>query len=201
MQLTPVSDGLDLSTGAGRSLNERRNELTRRLILDAAVRTLESDSVGALTMRAVAERAGMSERTLFRYFATREEFLDAVAHEVSLRLRLPALPASAAELPKAPGSLYRAYQANTNLTKAALHSELFDRIRKSVAQARWDTVKRLIDEDRPQWSERERKIAAANIRYYLSATTWHYYRFYFGFSLKETIASAEAAIGRALAGN
>lgn len=201
MQLTRVSDDLDSLKEPGRSLNERRNELTRRLILDSAVRTVESESVGALTMRAVAERAEMSERTLFRHFATREEFLDAVAHEVSLRLRYPALPASAAELPKAAGPLYRAYEANTNLTKAALHSELFDRIRTSVAQARWDTVKRLIDEDSPQWSERDRKIVAANIRYYLSATTWHYYRFYFGFSLKDTIASAEVAIGRALAGN
>lgn len=46
----------------------------------------------------------------------------------------------------------------------------------------------------PRRLQRERKLAAANIRYCLSATTWHYYRFYFGFSLKDSIECARIAI-------
>ena len=41
-------------------------------------------------------------------------------------------------------------------------------------------------------------IDLRHIRYFLAASTWHYYRFYFGFSLKDTVACAEAAIGQAL---
>jgi hypothetical protein len=41
---------------------------------------------------------------------------------------------------------------------------------------------------------------SANIRYFLSAATWQYYRFVFRFSLEETIACADTAIGQALGG-
>jgi hypothetical protein len=85
------------------------------------------------------------------------------------------------------------------LTKASLHSELFHRIRNRVAQTRWVAVRKLVDEFASRASERQRRIAAANIRYYLTATSWHYYRFYMGLGLEDTIACAEAAIGQTLA--
>src|SRR5581483_2371934 len=60
---------------------------TERLILDGAVQLLEQASVSALTVREVARTAGLSERTVFRYFATREELVEAVAREVTTHLR------------------------------------------------------------------------------------------------------------------
>jgi AcrR family transcriptional regulator len=182
------------------TLKDRQLALTRQLILDAAVEQLESGAFHDLTMRSVAKRANLAERTLFRHFATREELLDALAAEVSARLELPALPGSAIELPAVPRALYRAFEARANLTKAALHSELFDRIRETTASARWKTVRALIDEFAPQASERDRMLAAANIRYLLAATSWHYYRFYFRFTLKDSIAAAEVAIQRMVEG-
>ncbi|HEU4619725.1 MAG TPA: helix-turn-helix domain-containing protein [Gammaproteobacteria bacterium] len=181
------------------SLAERRNDLTRALILEAAIGVLENGAVHELTVRAVAKRANISERTVFRYFASREAFLDAVAAEVQRRLDLPPPPASLEALEAAPRDLYRGFEARTNLTKAALHSELFPRMRDSYAKERWTAVRRVIDERWPERAERERRIAAANIRYYLAASTWHYYRFYMGLSLKDTIACAETVIRQSLA--
>ena len=100
----------------------------------------------------------------------------------------------------APRALYARFEATANLTRAALHTELFHRMRETQAQARWKAVQRLVDELAPRKSERQRRIAAANIRYYLAASSWHYFRFYFGFSLEETIECAETAIGQTLAG-
>jgi AcrR family transcriptional regulator len=151
-----------------------------------------------LTVRAVARNANMSERTVFRYFCSREELLDAVADEVRLRLDLPPPPTSLEELYAAPEALFRAFEARVNLTKAALHSEIFTRMRQTQAKDRWIAVARIIDELAPDRSRNERRIAAANIRYYLSATTWHYYRFYFEFDLKESTRCARAAIGAAI---
>lgn len=176
------------------SLKDRQYALTRRALLDAAVEQLQDGTWAELTIRAVARRAGVAERTAFRHFSSREEFLDALAMEVSLRLELPALPASAQDLPDVPRGLYRAYEAHAALTRAALHSELFDRIRETTAQARWEAVKTLVDAFAPDRSERDRALAAANIRLQLSATSWNYYRSYFGFSLADSIAGAEQAI-------
>ena len=141
----------------------------------------------------------MSERTVFRYFSSRDELLDALALEVSATLELPPLPASLQDMVEAPRRLYRAFESHLNLTRAALHSELSDRIRESVAKTRWKAVKVLIDQLAPHRSDKERMYAAANIRYFLSASSWQYYRFYFGFSLKDSIASAEQAVRQTLA--
>jgi AcrR family transcriptional regulator len=180
------------------TLAERRADLTERLILDAAVQLLETSSLAEVTARAVARHAGISERTIFRYFATREAFLDAIAEEVRRRMNVPPPPISLDELLRAPRALYSAFEAKEKLTNAALHTELFERMRETQARDRWVAVRKIVDSHAPRRPERDRRIAAANIRYYLSATSWHYYRFYFGFSLEDTIACAETAIRQAL---
>jgi AcrR family transcriptional regulator len=188
-----------MSTGKSLSLVDRQTDLTRRLILDTAVALLEgSTPLAELTVRAVAKQANVSERTVFRYFPTRDEFLDAVATAVHARMALPAPPSSREELLAAPRELYTRFEAVRELTRAALHTELFHRIRESQAKVRWTAIQGIVDALAPRAGARERKIAAANIRFYLAASTWHYFRFYFRFTLEETIACAESAIRQSL---
>ena len=182
------------------SLSERLADHTQGLILASAIDLLEKAPVHELTVRAVAGQAHISERTIFRYFATRDALLNAIADEVSRHMALPPDPASMAELLDYPDTLYRRFEATAALTKAALHTELFSRMRNSQAQRRWESVRKVIDAHAPQRSEHDRKLAAANIRYFLSATTWHYYRFYFGFGLNESIECARIAVMQAADG-
>jgi AcrR family transcriptional regulator len=188
-----------MSRSANATLADRRSDMTLRLILDAAVELLEEGGVRELTMRAAAKRANISERTVFRYYATRDEFLDAVAEDARARMNLPAPPRTMAELHEAPRVLYAALEAAQKLVIAGLHSELHDRIREAAARTRWKAVRKLIDDYAPARDARERKIVAANVCFYLGATTWHYYRFYFRMSPDETVASAESAIRLAIA--
>jgi len=180
------------------TLLERQTDFTRQVILDAAVDTLERGSVADLTVRAVAKHANISERTVFRYFATREEFLDAVATEVRTRLNLPPPPQSVDDIYALPRALYSSLETKARLTRASLHTELSDRIRGWQARERWSAVRKVIDALAPRRPEQERKLAAANIYYYVTASTWQYYRFYLGFSLEDSIAAAEAAIRNTL---
>ena len=71
-------------------------------------------------------------------------------------------------------------------------------MRSRAAQKRWVAVRKLIDAHAPRRPEREREIAAANIRYFLSATTWNYYRLYFGFSPDKAIECAQTALRQAV---
>lgn len=182
------------------SLSERLANHTRGLILASAIDLLEKAPVHELTVRAVAAHAHISERTIFRYFATRDALLDAIAGEVSRHMDLPPDPSSMAELLDYPDTLYRRFEATAALTKAALHTELFSRMRNAQARRRWESVRKVIDAHAPRRSEHDRKLAAANIRYFLSATTWHYYRFYFGFGLNESIECARTAVMQAADG-
>ncbi len=184
---------------AAGALSDRHAGLTRREILDAAAALLEADPPGPLTVRSIAARAGIAERTVFRHFASRDALLDAVADDVRTRQALPPPPASLDELLDAPRRLYRRFEATRRLTRGAIRTELYDRMRESQGRERWDAIRRIVDAHASGADERARRIAAANVRYHLMASAWHYYRFYFGFPLDECIASAEVAIGQALA--
>lgn len=180
-------------------LSTKHADLTQRLILDAAVALLEAGLVSDLSVRAVAKRADISERTMFRYFATRDALLDAVAAEVSRRLAAPPDPQTVAELLAYPRAIYRRFEESAALTVAALHSEIYHRIRTTDAQRRGAAVRALIDREAPQAAERERKLAAADIHYHVVASTWRYFRSNFGLSLEEASDCARGAIEGTLA--
>lgn len=180
------------------TLTERHTDATQRLILSSALDLLERSGVPELTVRAVAKQAGMSERTVFRYYASRDAFLDAVAAEVVRQIATPPAPDRIADLPGYVRPLYSRFEEKSALVQSALHTELLRRVRESVALDRWRAVRILIDAHAPHRAEQDRRIAAANIRYYLSATTWHYYRFHFAFPLEDAIACAETAVRLAL---
>jgi AcrR family transcriptional regulator len=188
------------STGTA-TLADRKNEFTRRFVLDAAVQLLErSTPLAEVTFLAVAKRANISQRTLFRYFRTRDDFLDALAEEIRTRLAPPPPPRTLEELANAPRLLYEACEARRRLVVAGLQPELLRRMVDAQAKARWAAIRKLVDAHAPKRTARERAIAAANIRYYLGASTWHYFRFYLGLDLTDTIACAETAIAQSLGG-
>ena len=182
------------------SLTVLHTDQTERLILESALSVLADDSFNGLTVRAVAKKAGMSERTIFRYFASREEFLDAVAREFTRLLKMPPPPRTIEELLAMPRRLYTAFEPHATLIRAVFHTEIFPRMQAGAAQERWDAVLKLLNREFRKTPPRARKIAAANIRFFLSGHTWRYYRFIFRFDLEETIACAETAIRQALEG-
>src|SRR5947209_4563728 len=106
------------------SLIERHTDATQKLILATAVSLLESGGVSEVTMRGVAKAAGMSERTVFRYFTSREQFLEAIANEVSARLQTPPPPQSVKELLEFPRVLYPRFEEHAKLVGSALHTEI-----------------------------------------------------------------------------
>ena len=179
------------------TLTGHQTDLTQRLILDAALQTLQDASVGGLTVRAVAKRAGMSERTIFRYFPTRDDFLDAIAAEISSQMHVPH-PRTLEDLLAMPRVLFSSLEARRDLIRASLHTDVSERIMQTNGRQRWTAIRKIVDAYAPRAPETQRKIAATNIRYLMSAATWNYYRFVFRFTLEETIACVEVAMRQAL---
>jgi AcrR family transcriptional regulator len=62
-----------------RKPRQRRSQITRNAIFEAAAQILERDGEGGFNTNRVAERAGVSVGTLYQYFANKEAILVALA--------------------------------------------------------------------------------------------------------------------------
>jgi AcrR family transcriptional regulator len=182
------------------SLSERHVDQTRQWLVAAAVELMEANPDAPLVNQAIAQRSGVSERTVYRYFVTRDSLLDAVALAVSQRLESPLVPSTLALLPAFAQDLFASFERQPQLTRAALRPEVFVRMRDGVAAQRRTAIQSLVDVGFAQVPTEERRLAAANIRYLLSATTWRYYRDNFGFTPEEAVRSVQTAVRHTVAG-
>lgn len=62
-------------TDEQKSLRERKQELVHDAILDAALTLFESRGFNQTTVEDIAQAAGVSKRSFFRYFATKDDLL------------------------------------------------------------------------------------------------------------------------------
>src|SRR3954447_16125773 len=76
------------------SLRERRRQETADLIVDAVLDLMAEAGINGLTMEAVAERVGISLRTVYRYFPDRASLLTAALarHNQNVPFEAPAAP-------------------------------------------------------------------------------------------------------------
>jgi AcrR family transcriptional regulator len=68
------------------TLRERQSDLTKSAILDAAVDLFLSEGELDLTMQRVADEAGVSLRTVYRYFDNRQKLINAMGRRIDARM-------------------------------------------------------------------------------------------------------------------
>ncbi|MDH4280588.1 MAG: TetR/AcrR family transcriptional regulator, partial [Acidimicrobiia bacterium] len=72
-------------TGATGTLRERQQAETRAAIIDAYLGLAHRDGAGQVSIPAVASAAGVSNRTVYRYFATKEQLQTEAAFRFARR--------------------------------------------------------------------------------------------------------------------
>src|SRR5713101_2303701 len=66
-----------------------RPQLSRELVVSAALRVIEVDGGDALTMRRVADEIGVSASALYGYVANKEELVQLVLEQIMTEIPLP----------------------------------------------------------------------------------------------------------------
>ena len=98
---------------------ERQRAATRQLILDAAVRMLHEEPSVYLAHKAVAERAGVAARTVYRHFPARADLTLALWQRIRDRTGTR-WPRAQVEILPLLRSTYAQFDAQEALTRAAL---------------------------------------------------------------------------------
>lgn len=153
-------------------LRERQAAVVREAILDALADRLEAAEPDDIALPQVAEDAGVSVRTLYRYFATREELFAAVGDHIVARLGLPTAIAGPEEISS---NFLRAAAAGARhpqLMRSLLYSSLGRRARSGHRARRVQAITAAVAEITTHLEAGEARRRSAAIAYLCSLSAW-----------------------------
>lgn len=181
------------------ALLEKKATFTVNLLLDAACELTQTLDVSELSFKKVSERAEISQRTMFRYFRTRDAFLDALTARLYGELDLPDIPESVDSLADYIAKMYQKLDAQPRTVMVLLSADLLHRIINTSAKARFEALQQLLTIAYPSVAKSEIIKTAANLRYVMSASSWRYYRMHFNFDLTTSIECAQMLVCQSIA--
>lgn len=153
------------------SLRAAQAHAARERLIAAAIELVEANEEP--TMRSVAKQAGVGERTIYRYFPSREDLFDAVRSRVAGRAGAP-LCDSVDGLEDYVRALYTKFGESPRLIAALVHASWAASQFRESRRKNLDALRRLLDETYPSAPASERRAVALALRVPLSGAGWLY---------------------------
>jgi len=154
------------------SLRDRQAALARTAILDVLRRHLEAGDADELSMDDLAKEAGVSRRTLYRYYPNRTDLLAAAA--AWIRDEVLELPVDIGD--EGIAASFRTAAARLNrhpeLARALLRTETGRAVRSDARNARVDALRRALRREVPGLSRADFDRAAAVLALLCSSSAW-----------------------------
>jgi AcrR family transcriptional regulator len=152
-------------------LREKQAEQTRERIVDALFEQVLDTQRNDFAIAEVAERAGVSERTVYRHFPTRDDLIRAVDERYQ-NLPAPEPPKSVSDFPRHVGDLYGWFAENEELVEAAHVAGIGRELHQRARARRGEMARRVMDEMFAPLPKRERKILFAVVRSMFGSAIW-----------------------------
>lgn len=167
--------GEDGSVHTSDVLRERKAEVTRQLIIEALVEIVLAGGLPGFSVQEVADRAGVSHRTVYRHFPTREALLGGLVtriEEPTVAAGGVRLPQTANELPDAVRHNFAAFDQLADLLEASVRFRVGARVDEPQREERTRAFARSIREAFPRLDDDQTLVVAAIIRLLASAQCW-----------------------------
>lgn len=151
-------------------VRRQRAAETGERIVGAAVELLHGTASWnwrAVTVRAVAERAGVNERTVYRHFENERALRDAVLARIEKEVAVEPEAFTLDNLPEATARIYE-YVASFPLRGRAPR----DATVESITRRQREGLRSAVVQAVPDWDEREQAVAAAMLDILLSVTSY-----------------------------
>ena len=169
---------------------------TREKIAGAAAALLEEGGEAeSITFRAVAERAGVTEMTVYRHYPTREDLLQGLWQSLNARMGPDiGMPASAAALLAQHAGLFTGFDRIAPQITASITTAQGREMRASLNERRRRAFRAIVQEVAPPLTPEARTRAAAVLQLLHSAHAWMSMREQWGFDGREAAAATRWAI-------
>ena len=154
------------------TLRDAHKDLTRERILAAAIDCLNDEELEAITIEDVAARAGITKRTIYRHFATREDLLAATWPEMQKRVGSRGFPSTAREAVQKPLELFPSFDPMAGVVRASAYSRAGRELRLSVNDVRKKNILAAVKDARPDLSGAALVRLAAVVQLLNSAAAW-----------------------------
>jgi AcrR family transcriptional regulator len=146
-------------------LRQQQAETARQQILGGVAALLEQSSVEALTMAEVAECSGVSLRTLYRYYPTREQLLEAAGRWIGSELLGQGYPQTLDEVADIFEDGCRQFDRHPGLVRALALSELGREARGYRRRERLKAIRKALQNEVGDLPEQELRRAEAALAY------------------------------------
>lgn len=153
------------------SIRERQRAVTRDAIRDAAIEVASETGFAALTMDLVAERAGVSASTVYRYFADRDSLLAAIIARDYEGVPV-ATPSDADEIADVIEQAMAYFDADRALNRAIVVARVGQETTWTGRQERVEYLGRLLDEVTDHLDPDEGRNGKAVVAYLAGGLAW-----------------------------
>ena len=179
------------------SLRDAHKDLTRERILEAAIDCLNDEELEQLTIEGVAAKAGVTKRTIYRHFSTREEMLAACWPMMQKMVGLPGtgnFEDTVEGLLTMPARLFPNFDKQPCIFRASAYSRAGRELRISVNDRRKASFLKVAKQAHPELDEAEALRLAATIQLLCSAFSWAVMRDFWGFTGEQTALAVTDAM-------
>jgi len=147
------------------SLREQHASVTRERILAAVADLLERGAPEELTVPDVATASGISLRTIYRYYPTRDELLEAAGRWIGTQVLESPYPQNLDEVATVIADGCRRFDAHPGLVRALAFSELGRGVRAFRRRERLDAIEQALRAEVGDLPEEELRRAQAVLAY------------------------------------
>lgn len=175
-------------------LRKRQLETTKEIILEGVAKVMEEEGLDQLSFDAVGQAAGVSPRTIFRHFTSRDELLAAFWSWLNQRLGITDYPSSAKELVEVVPLWFSAFGKFEKLFRAYMISHFHQEMQPSLSTMRKKNIDTCLKESVAGLSDIEALYAKAAVTVLYSGRAWATMRDVWGISSKKAGEAASWAI-------
>jgi AcrR family transcriptional regulator len=179
---------------------QKQRERTRNAILDALADVIAEAGGLEFSIQQVADRAGVTHRTVYNHFPTREALRDGLAEHVEEllgatgRRRPDAGTPSLESLAPMVAESYALFESCAPAVRASVILTLASRGPTQLAKRRTDAFRKILKQGLPANARVPADEATAAVRMFLSTIGWHVLTEHLGLSPTKAAATAEWAI-------